>query len=122
MRTYTRMIAIALMSATTLIAVHTYANAGRTGGPMNMVGSVAPYDSAFYDIPFNAGQTAVVSIQGNGNTNLQLFLHDDDGHTANGLGYWDQRTVSMDVYRAGFFRVEVRNLGARPNTFVISTN
>lgn len=122
MKPIIRTTAIALLSVSALVAWQAHVSAGRTGGPMNMVGSVAPYDSAFYDIPFNAGQTAVVSVHGNGSTNLQLFLHDDDGHTANGLGYWDQRTVSMDVYRAGFFRVEVRNLGARTNTFVIATN
>lgn len=96
--------------------------AERIGGPMSTTATAPAYESVFFNIPFQEGRPAVVSIFGNGQTILHVLMYDADGHMALGNGSWDRKTVGMDVYRTGVFRIEVRNLGQLPNTFVIATN
>ena len=97
-------------------------NAGRRGGPASAAGYAYAYRSVFYDVPFVAGRSAVVALSGNGATNMELILYDSDNHIVVGTGVADQKVVTMDVYRTGMFRIEVRNLGPRDNSFVIQTN
>jgi hypothetical protein len=69
-----------------------------------------------------APEPAVVTVTGDGDGTMNVLLRDADGHIAIGAGTLNQRTVSMDVYRGGMFRVEVRNLGNRDLTFTLTTN
>jgi hypothetical protein len=78
--------------------------------------------SAIYDMQFAAGEQAVVTVAGNGVTNLELFVYDADGHIIVGDGRYDRKTARLDVYRTGSFRVEVRNLGPMDNTVLLITN
>jgi hypothetical protein len=98
------------------------ANAGRTGGPLSIVLTAPGATSMFYDIPFNGGERAVVSVVGDGTSALHVILYDADGHAAIGNQAGDRQTVAMDVYRAGMFRLEMRNLGTQPNVFLLTTN
>jgi len=92
------------------------------GGPTSEVGTIAANDTISFDVPFLGGESAIVSVTGNGSTNLELYIYDADGHVSTGVGIGDRKMASMNVYRAGFFRVEVRNLGPVANDLVISTN
>jgi len=98
------------------------AQAGRIGGPLSTVSAVPVGTSVFFDIPFGAGDPAVVTVAGDGDGTMNVLLQDADGHIAIGTGTLNRRTVSMDVYRGGMFRVEVRNLGPRELTFTLTTN
>ena len=51
-----------------------------------------------------------------------VLLYDSDGHAVTGTGDANRKQVSMSVYRAGVFRVEVRNLGIRDSAFTLTTN
>jgi hypothetical protein len=66
----------------------------------------------------------VVMINGTDNAMIQVFMYDADGHVVTSTGLADRKivTVSIDVYRAGVFRVEVRNLGNRDCSFLLRTN
>lgn len=98
------------------------AQADRVGGRVTDRATVQAYQSLFFEVEFLDNHLAAIAIAGNGQTNLALFLFDADGHVAVGVGRGDRKMASMNVSRTGTFRVEVRNLGSRPNTFVISTN
>jgi hypothetical protein len=98
------------------------ASAGRVGGPMSETIVVPARQSATYDIHFAAGEQAVITVAGNGVTNLDLFVYDADGHVIVGEGRYDRKTARLDVYRTGSFRVEVRNLGPMDNTVLLMTN
>jgi hypothetical protein len=97
-------------------------DADRAGGPASEVRTVAPFRSVFFDTVFLADRPAIVEISGNGATNLELMLYDSDNHITVGVGAVDQKKATMNVYRTGSFRIEVRNLGAKDNTFLITTN
>jgi hypothetical protein len=116
--TYCVAIAIALM----LAAATPNANAGRVGGPMNTVGTAPAGLSVFYDVSLDTNGPTVITLTGNGAAYLHLLVYDSDGHVMTGNGGTDRRTLSIDVYRAGSFRIEVRNIGIRDNTFTLTTN
>jgi hypothetical protein len=98
------------------------ADAGRTSGPASEVVVVPGYQSVYYDIPFDGGQVAVVTIRGNGASVLNLSMHDFDGHVAVGAGSWDAKVVSMYVYRPGTLRIQIDNIGQNADAVVIQTN
>jgi len=98
------------------------ATAGRVGGPLTTVGMVPSGESVYYDVSFTAGEQAIVNVQSNGRGILYVLLHDTDGHIATGVGSIAAKTVIMDVYRTGVFRVEVRNTGLTDAAFRLTTN
>jgi len=111
-----------LAAAALVLVADSSGQAGRIGGPLSTVGAVSSTMSIFYDIRFAGGKQAVVSVAGNGSSVLELIIYDSDGHTVSGVGRGDQKTATMDVYRAGVFRVEVRNTGAAADAFTLTTN
>lgn len=121
MNRFHHLLAVACLSLAGVLLSGQAANAGRLGGPAQEVGTIAPYQSVYFDIPFTLGP-AVVSVAGNGPTNLGLYLYDGDGNVAVGSGLGNRQTVSMRVYRAGTFRVEIQNPGPIPAEVVVGTN
>jgi hypothetical protein len=119
-RTIRTIAAVVILAAALVMAPK--AGAGRIGGPTTMMGTVPAATSVYYDIPFAAGDQAVVTLAGNGNSLVFVLIYDSDGHVAIGNGRMDRRTAVMDVYRTGTFRVEVRNLGVFANNFTLTTN
>lgn len=124
MKSITHFLGVFILAASMLILTHTSAMAGRIGGPTSTSGLIATGGSVYYDIPFAAFERAVVTINGSSNAMLQVFMYDADGHVVTSTGLADRKliTLSMDVYRAGVFRVEIRNLGNRDCSFQLTTN
>ena len=98
------------------------ANAGKVGGPLSQTVIVPANQTVNYDFQFVAGEPAVITVSGNGVTNLELLVFDADGHVTVGDGRYDRKTVRVDVYRTGTFRIEIRNLGPIDNTVLLMTN
>jgi len=117
-----RILAAGALATCLLIAMIPLARAGRVGGPEYRLGVVPAATSVYYDIPFAAGEMAVVTVNGDAPALLYVLLYDADGHVANGVGTMESKTVSMDVYRTGTLRVEVRNMGLRDASFRLTTN
>jgi len=113
---------VILFAGSMLLQFSPAVTAGRTDGPLTTVSTVPADTSVFYDIHFAAGEPAIVTMTGSGTSMMFVMIHDFDGHVAVGRGTFDRKTASMDVYRAGVFRVEVRNVGSRNNTFTLTTN
>jgi hypothetical protein len=96
---------------------------GRVGGPADMVQRVGAFSSNFYQDQFRGGAPAVVSIAGDGDTDLDLFIYDASGRlVVYAIGPTDRETVSWTPPATGFYRVEVRNLGGVWNEFRLRTN
>ena len=98
------------------------ANAGRVGGPLSQTVIVRGNQIADFSFNFVAGEPAVITVSGNGVSNLELLIYDADGHVTIGDGRFDRKTARVDVYRTGTFRVEIRNLGPVDNTVTLVTN
>jgi len=121
MKRLSQALGVVLVAAAVLALVSPAALAGRTGGPMSTVLRVPAGQSVYVDIPFDQGQ-AIVSIAGNGQTLMQVYIYDSDGHVATGVGSLDHKTAQMDVYRPGMLRVAVTNAGIRDNMVTFMTN
>ena len=99
------------------------ADAGRMGGPGSDTARCEAYGSVTYHERFYGGETAVVSIAGDGDTDLDLFVYDGAGRlVAQGIGLSDRETVRFYVPAAGTYRVVVRNLGGVYNLYRLTTN
>jgi hypothetical protein len=98
------------------------ADAGRMGGPAAAYATVPAGESYYFDVALNAGENTVVGIAGNGLTILNLYVYDTDGHVVMGTGKWDHKVAVISVYRAGFFRIVVQNMGQVDNTFAVGVN
>jgi len=122
MKRFTYIFRGVLLTVATVVLCSQLAQAGRIGGALSGVVTIPPYEFVTYDVPFAAGQPAIVTVVGNGNTNLDLNVFDSIGSVVSGVGMADRKMVLTNVARAGMFRIEVRNLGAVPNTVTISTN
>ena len=97
---------------------------GASGGPKSGTFTVeAGATDHFRNITFRGGEPAVVAISGDGDTDLDLFVYDEnnllicraDGPTDDEICRWTPRWT-------GVFRVEVRNLGRVWNRYRIATN
>jgi hypothetical protein len=115
----------ALIIAAVLALATAPADGGRIGGPLTTKGTAPAGLSVYYDIPFVAGQPAVINLVGNGTAIMHLIVYDYDGNTFIGTGVpgtFDRRTVTINVVRSGNFRVEVRNIGVLDDAFTLTTN
>jgi hypothetical protein len=97
------------------------ADAGRREGPTTTLGSVPGQQSVSYTMTLLEGE-AVIGVQGNGYGNLDLVVADSDGNVTVGRGSSDRKIATVDVYRAGTFRIVVRNRAQWPNDFRLLTN
>ncbi len=125
MRRSIQRLGFALIIAAGLALATMPADAGRIGGPLTTTGMAPAGLSVYYDIPFAAGQQAVINLVGKGTAIMHLIVYDSDGHTLIGSGVpgtFDHRTVTINVYRSGNFRVEVRNIGVQDDAFSLTTN
>jgi hypothetical protein len=96
---------------------------GRVGGPGHAVARVEAFSKVSYDIHFRGGEFATVIVAGDGDTDLDVFVYDENGHL---IAFDDDPTddcvATWTPIWTGRFRIEVRNLGLVSNRFEITTN
>lgn len=123
MRSFLQSFRIAVVAGTLLAFTSSPASAGRVGGPLITNSTAPPGMSVFFEITFSEGDRAVVNVVGDGTPALQLFMYDADGHVSTATSLINQQTVTMNVYRTGVFRVEVRNIDVlNGRNFSLRTN
>jgi hypothetical protein len=111
------------LSVALALTVGGVALAGRVPTPGFDVARAQARSTVTYHETFRGGEVAVVSIVGDGDTDLDLFVYDEFNNLvafANGLS--DRETVSFTPRWTGRFRIEVRNLGGVWNEFTLRTN
>lgn len=97
--------------------------AGRNPGPGAAVSRVPANGTTTYHATFRAGEAAVVSIRGDGDTDVDVFVYDDAGNLiTSGVGLTDVETVSWTPRWTGTFRIVLRNLGGVWNEVRLTTN
>lgn len=99
------------------------ASAGRVNGPGRDSAICPAFSSVTYHETFYGNELAVVSIVGDGDTDLDIFVYDPAGRlVARGIGTTDRETVSFMPPVTGTYRIVVRNLGNVWNRFSLATN
>jgi hypothetical protein len=97
------------------------ANADPVGGPKRQIDRVEAYSSTYYTLPCWGGQITGISIDGDNDTDLDLYVYDNRGNLlARGDSYSDFEEVFVTLSRNQTLTIEVRNLGNVYNEFVIT--
>lgn len=99
------------------------ARAGAVGGPKGSVTTVAPHGSDIYEVGFRAGEPAVVVVRGDGDTDLDLYIYDENGNlVASDTDDTDDCMVRWVPRWTGRFVIKVVNRGSVDNRYQIQTN
>jgi hypothetical protein len=116
------LVAVALGLA--MLAANQEAWADRMGGPLFTWLDVPPQQAVYVDVPFVGGQPTFVQITGGGQTRLQLFVYDADGNwwKGRGFGFQARKQILFRAPASALYRIEIRNLGAVPNSVLLRTN
>lgn len=110
------------LSALVLLVLSVSAFAG-TGGEKENATSVAAYGTDRYESVFFGGEVAIVTVVGDGDTDLDLFVYDDNGSLIiSDEGSTDVAGVSFVPSFTRRYTVLVKNLGSVYNAYTVRTN
>ena len=96
---------------------------GRIPGPMIHRDRIASGDDDVYNITFRGGEVAIVRVVGEGTTNLDLRVYDEnDRLVGEDTGPTDRCSAIWKVSGNKKYRIRITNLGDGPNTYTLATN
>lgn len=96
---------------------------GAMGGPKYARGSVSARSYTYYDQKFWADEIAEVAVSGDGDTDLDLYVYDENGNLiASDTDYTDDCYVRFCPRWTGRFRIKIVNRGGVYNNYAIVTN
>ncbi len=91
--------------------------------PVHRHGSVEAYSADLYQFTFEGGEQAVVMVVGDGSTDLDLLVGDENGNLVCGdIGITDNCLVWWTPRSTGTFTIAVLNQGAEHNHYALWTN
>ena len=97
--------------------------AGATSGRISQVDRVDAYSTNTYRVLFNGGDVARIEINGDNDTDLDLYVYDQFGN----LVAFDNDELDLCIVEFrprydGRYRIEVHNLGGVWNQYTLETN
>jgi hypothetical protein len=96
---------------------------GAAGPPKTHQDTVQPGATDVYSIVFTGGQLAEAGIAGDGGSDLDLLVYDENDHlVCRSAGSSDREYCRWWPRWTGLFRVEIQNLGAVANLYRLATN
>jgi hypothetical protein len=99
------------------------AYAGNVLGPQSNVDEVEAYDTDVYKLTLEAHQDSRIIVRGDGDTDLDCVLKDAAGNVvATDTDSTDVCVLDVTPRWTGAFRLEIHNLGAVYNRYVVTTN
>ena len=100
---------------------------GKTKGARH--GAIVTYErvlarsSDYYAIKFNGGETARVLVSGDGDTDLDLYVYDENGNMiCSDVDSTDQTFCVWTPNWTGTFRIKIKNLGSVYNEYSLVAN
>jgi len=101
----------------------TVVSRGRRDGPAYVTRRVNANSSYTDYIIFRGGEIAEIAISGDGDTDLDLYVYDENGNlVGSDTDYTDDCYVSFRPRWTGSFKVVVKNLGNVYNRYILMTN
>ena len=114
---------LAALAIGAVLAGGSAAQAGAVGGPKSRVTAVGAFADDRFEARFAAGELALVLVKGDGGTDLDLYVYDENGNlVASDTDDTDACVVSWVPRWTGRFIIRVVNRGAAPNIYAIQTN
>ncbi|MFH0893788.1 MAG: hypothetical protein V2A54_05070 [Bacteroidota bacterium] len=115
---------LAMITATEAkIPAETAATRGALGGPASWNGTVfADSDKTIY-ASFKKGQLAEITIQGDGKSDLDLYVYDEDGNMiTSDNGKYDECYVSWTPKQTLAYKIVIKNGGTTDNDCMLVSN
>ena len=96
---------------------------GRVGGPLTHYDAVNARTNDWYTIAFRGGEPARLAVIGDGDTDLDLYIYDENGNqVCSDTDYTDRTVCQWNPLWTGNFRVKISNLGRVYNRYTLMTN
>ena len=96
---------------------------GAVGGAIYSKSQVEAHDYDIYDITFKAGKFASVIVVGDGDTDLDVYVYDNNGNLiAKSTDYSDTCICTWTPRWTGSFHIKIINRGDVFNRYIFSTN
>lgn len=96
---------------------------GAVGGPKSGYGTVYARSYTYYTAKFWANEIAEVVVSGDGDTDLDLYVYDENGNLiTSDTDYTDDCYVRFYPRWTGSFTIKIVNRGGVYNNYVIVTN
>lgn len=96
---------------------------GAVNGPKYAYTRVMAHSSDLYRVNFYAGQTAEVAVSGDHDTDLDLYIYDENGNLiVSDTDYTDQCYVRWCPRWTGTFAIKIVNRGGVYNQYALVTN
>lgn len=96
---------------------------GAVGGPKYHADAVNAKGTDIYNITFRANELAIVTVVGDGDTDLDLYVYDQNGNLIDSdTDYTDNCVCTWTPRWTGNFRIKIVNRGSVYNRYVIRTN
>ena len=93
------------------------------GQPRTHQDTVQPAGTDVYTVVFTGGQLAEAGVAGDGDSDLDLLVYDDNDHlVCRSAGSSDREYCRWWPRWTGTFRIEVQNLGTAANLYRLATN
>jgi hypothetical protein len=93
------------------------------GQPRTHQDTVQPAGTDVYSLVFEGGQLAEAGVAGDGDSDLDLLVYDDNDHlVCRSAGSSDREYCRWWPRWTGAFRIEVQNLGTVANLYRLATN
>src|SRR5688572_10990738 len=117
MTTNLRQKATAMVLALVIVTVAT----GTAWAAAGQLARVQGHSTASWELNGNVGEVITITLYGDGDTDLDLFVYAGDRLVVSDTGSSDLARVTFTVTRSGLFVVKVKNLGAVYNDYTIQT-
>ena len=96
---------------------------GAVGGPQYAESNVAAYGTDRYTVRFRGGEMARVVVSGDSDTDLDLYIYDENGNLiTSDVDYTDQCVCTFQPRWTGPFVIKIVNRGRVYNHYVLVTN
>ena len=96
---------------------------GSAGPPKTHQDTVQPGATDVYSVVFTGGQLAEAGISGDGDSDLDLMVYDENDHlVCRSAGSSDREYCRWWPRWTGPFRIEIQNLGTVANLYRLATN
>lgn len=96
---------------------------GAVGGPKRSTTRVEAGDVDIYRISFYGGESAAVALRGDGDTDLDLYIYDENGNFITSDDDGSDFCIARWTPRyTGLFTIRVRNRGRVYNRYTMATN
>ena len=106
-----------------LVLLGSTAFAGARGGSQIAREAVNANAVDRYQIVFNGGEIAQVIVEGDGDTDLDLYVYDEKGRlVAEDIDNSDLCVCRWKPHRTGYFTIRIVNLGSVYNEYTMLTN